>query len=255
MSTRLSSLVAGVAMAAGAAGVVMELAGVDSAVRATLVLLFLAVAPTAAIAGLLRTLDGFARLIIACTANLAILALTAIIMLAEGVWSPTGGLLAVAAITAACLAARLPPVRRRVAARAASGRKAGQHLAARAGLRPGRGGTKAWLDWAAARHSESLVPPATVAAPDAPTVEFPAIRDHEPPDTAAAPDAATSEFPAIRDLEPPAAATADALTSEFPVIGDPEVLAATAADELPADDEDDAQPAAGDKDTSKAGRR
>jgi hypothetical protein len=100
-----------------------ELASGDPTVRAVLVLLFLAVVPTAAIAGLLRTLDGSARLIIACTANITILALTAMIMLAAGVWSPRGGLLAVAAITAACLVAQLPPVRRGIRARAASTRK------------------------------------------------------------------------------------------------------------------------------------
>jgi len=124
MSARLASLALGAAVAAGAAGVGLELAGADSAVRAALVLLFLAVAPTVAIAGLLRTLDGFARLIIACTANLILLALTAIIMLAEGVWSPAGGLVAVAAITAGCLVAQLPPVRRAGTARASSWRKA-----------------------------------------------------------------------------------------------------------------------------------
>ena len=79
--------------------------------------------------------------------TVVILALTAIIMLAEGVWSPTGGLLAVAAITAACLVAQVPAVRRGVAAQAASGRAAARYLAARAG----RG-----------------------AAPDEPTSEFPA---------------------------------------------------------------------------------
>jgi hypothetical protein len=279
MSSRLISLVAGVAVAAGAVGIGLDLAGVDSAVRATLVLLFLAVAPTAAIAGLLRTPDGFARLIIACTANIALLALTAIIMLAGGVWSPTGGLLAVAAITAACLVVQLPPVRRGVAARAASWRKALEHLAARAGQR----GTKTWLDETAAAHRESFLavrddePAATAATADPPTWEFPAVRDDEPAATAATADPPTWEFPAVRDDEPaataatadpptrefpavsslarPAVATGDALTSEFPAVGDPEALAAKATAELPADDKDDAQPAAAGKDTSKAGRR
>jgi len=115
---RLASVVAGAAVAAGAAGLGLALAGVDSAVRAVLVLLFLAVAPTAALARLLRSLDGFARLIIACTADITILALTAIIMLAAGTWSPTGGLLAVTVITAVCWATQWPPVRRAVRARA-----------------------------------------------------------------------------------------------------------------------------------------
>jgi hypothetical protein len=257
MSSRLISLVAGVAVAAGAVGIGLDLAGVDSAVRATLVLLFLAVAPTAAIAGLLRTPDGFARLIIACTANIALLALTAIIMLAGGVWSPTGGLLAVAAITAACLVVQLPPVRRGVAARAASWRKALEHLAARAGQR----GTKTWLDETAAAHRESFMavrddePAATAATADPPTWEFPAVRDDEPAATAATADPPTREFPAVSSLARPAVATGDALTSEFPAVGDPEALAAKATAELPADDKDDAQPAAAGKDTSKAGRR
>lgn len=102
----------GVAVAAGAAGLGLEAAGVRSPLRAALVLLFLVVAPTAAIVGLLRGFDLFTRLIVAFAATIVILALIAIIMLLAGVWSPTGGLLAVAGITVACLAVQLPPVRR-----------------------------------------------------------------------------------------------------------------------------------------------
>lgn len=112
MPGQVSRWVLGAAVAAGAVGVGLGAAGVVSALRTALVLLFLAVAPTVAIAGLLPALDGFARLIIAGTANIAVLSLTAMIMLAEGVWSPRLGLLAVAAITAVCLLAQLPPVRR-----------------------------------------------------------------------------------------------------------------------------------------------
>jgi hypothetical protein len=100
---------------AGAAGVGLEVAGVRSLARVVLVLLFLAVAPTTAIAGLLRTNDRFARLLIAATANVCLIALIAIIMLAEGIWSPTGGLLAVTAVTAACLLAQVPSIRRKAA--------------------------------------------------------------------------------------------------------------------------------------------
>ena len=96
----------------GAAGLGLAAAGGRSAPRAVLVLLFLTVAPTAAVAGLLRGFDYFARLIIAFAATIAILALTAIIMLLAGVWSPVGGLLAVTGIAAACLALRLPLARR-----------------------------------------------------------------------------------------------------------------------------------------------
>ncbi len=111
---------------AGALGVALELAGVHSAVRTALVLLFLATAPTAAVAGLLRTVDALARLVIACTTTIVLLALTAIIMLSEGIWSPTGGLLAVVGVTAACATAQVPAVRQRFTAKTATWRMAVQ---------------------------------------------------------------------------------------------------------------------------------
>jgi hypothetical protein len=106
----------------GAAGLGLAAAGERSAPRAVLVLLFLVVAPTAAVAGLLRGFDYFARLIIAFAATIAILALTAIIMLLAGVWSPVGGLLAVTGIVVACLALQLPLARRASAAPESAGR-------------------------------------------------------------------------------------------------------------------------------------
>jgi hypothetical protein len=118
----LTRVAAGVAGAAGAAGLGLETAGVRSTVRAALVLLFLIVAPTAAVAGTLRGFDGFARLIIAFTAAIVILALTSVIMLLAGVWSAPGGLLAVAGITAACQAVQAPPVRRAFSGRQSAGR-------------------------------------------------------------------------------------------------------------------------------------
>lgn len=123
MRVSLSTWVFGAAVAAGAAGVGLAVAGVASPLRSVLVLLFLAVAPTVAIAGLLRTLDSFARVIIACAADVVLLGLVAMIMLAEGVWSPVHGLLAVATITALCLAAQVPTVRRRAAAIARAARR------------------------------------------------------------------------------------------------------------------------------------
>lgn len=117
MRVWLTRVAVGVAVAAGAGGLGLQAAGVTSALRTTLVLLFLAVAPTAAVAGLLRGFDPFARLIIAFTTTIMILALTSITMLLAGVWSPTGGLLAVVGITVACLAVRLPPVGRAFSAR------------------------------------------------------------------------------------------------------------------------------------------
>lgn len=118
----LTRVAAGVAVAAGASGLGLEAADVRSALSAALVLLFLFVAPTAAVAGLLRGFDRFARLILAFTTTIVILALTSVIMLLAGVWSPTGGLLAVAGITAVCLAVQLPPVGRALSAREAARR-------------------------------------------------------------------------------------------------------------------------------------
>ena len=111
----------------------MRLAGVHSAIVSATVLLFLAVAPTVAIYGLLDSFDPFARIVLACTANVVFLTLTATIMLTEGVWSPSGGLLAVVAITLACLVAQWPPVRRHAAATATAWRKTVQNRLAHAG--------------------------------------------------------------------------------------------------------------------------
>jgi hypothetical protein len=111
MSTKLTSLFVRTAVAAGAAGAILGLAGVDSPVRAALVLIFLAVTPTAAIAALLGGLDGFARLVLACVTTIAVLTIVAMIMLAAGLWSPMGGLLAVAVISASCLITQRPAIR------------------------------------------------------------------------------------------------------------------------------------------------
>lgn len=131
MPSGLTSWALAVAVAAGVAGVGLEVAGVDSPVRTVLVLVFLAVAPTTAIAGLLRWLDPFARVVIVGTTTVAILALIAIVMLAAGAWSPTGGLLAVTVITAGCFLAQLPPVKGKITALAARTRKFAERLAAR----------------------------------------------------------------------------------------------------------------------------
>ncbi len=96
---------------AGAVAFLLGAAGVRSPLRTALVLLFAFAAPTAAVSRLLRGFDPFARWIIAFATTIAILALTATLMLMAGVWSPAGGLLAVAGITAACVAVRLSPVR------------------------------------------------------------------------------------------------------------------------------------------------
>src|SRR3984885_12282548 len=113
---RLPSWSCRAAVAAGAAGVVADLAGARSVLVTVLVLVFFAVAPTAAIAGLLRGFDVFARLIIACVTAIAVITFIAMIMLAAGIWSPRGGLVAVALVSGACLLARrMGPITTKIA--------------------------------------------------------------------------------------------------------------------------------------------
>jgi hypothetical protein len=194
MSTKLTSWLVRTAVAAGmagAAGAILGLAGVDSPVRSALVLIFVAVTPTAAIAGLLGGFDGFARLVLACVTTIAVLTVVAMIMLAAGLWSPAGGLLAVAVISASCLIAQRPAIRTRVAARAASWRKA---LIRRRGgaeddaTQPADGGSAevhanrdAGVDAAgpaaAGEKAGRETADDAVAAADADTSQFPAVRD------------------------------------------------------------------------------
>ena len=100
---------------AGSAGVLLALAGVNSPARGPLVLLFLLAAPGLAVASLLRRLDPWARSAVAVTAAMAVNVLVAETMLAAGAWSPSAGLLTIAAISAVIGAiglrtARLGPV-------------------------------------------------------------------------------------------------------------------------------------------------
>jgi hypothetical protein len=116
VTSKLTRLLVGAAMGAGAVGVILALAGVHSPVRTALVILFLIVAPTAAIAGLLRSFDVFARLILAVVTAITVLSILGVILLSAGLWSPIGELAAVAVFTVGCLAAQVPAVRARVAA-------------------------------------------------------------------------------------------------------------------------------------------
>jgi hypothetical protein len=192
MSTKLTSWFGRAAMAAGVAGAILGLAGVDSPVRAALVLIFVAVTPTAAIAGLLGGFEGFARLVLACVTTIAVLTAVAMIMLAAGLWSPTGGLLAVAVISVSCLIAQRPTIRTRVAAQAASWRKA------------------------LIRHRGATEDDATQPA-DGGFGEVPANSDAG---VDAAEPAAGGEK-AGRETVGNAAAAADATTSQFPAVRDP----------------------------------
>jgi hypothetical protein len=110
--TRLQ-LLACALIAAGSVGVVLALADARTPLRTPLVLLFLAAAPAVAVAGLLRGLDAFGRIFAACSATIVINVLIAEAMLAAGIWSPKGGLVAVVVITALIGAAQLPLVRSR----------------------------------------------------------------------------------------------------------------------------------------------
>lgn len=102
------------AIAAGGAGAILALANIGTPVRAPLVILFLAVAPAAAIAPPLGGFDRLARLILVSTGAIVINFLVAEVMLAAGVWSPRGSVAAVAVFSAACAASRRAPVKRLV---------------------------------------------------------------------------------------------------------------------------------------------
>jgi len=115
MTSKLTRSLAGAAMGAGGVGVILALAGVHSPVRTVLVIVFLAVAPAAAIAGLLRSLDPFARIILSVVTTVVVLSIVAMILLSAGLWSPIGELLVVAVITTGCLLAQRPGVRARIA--------------------------------------------------------------------------------------------------------------------------------------------
>jgi hypothetical protein len=103
---KLTRLLIRATVGAGLAGVVCELSGVTSPAVSVLVLIFIAVAPAAAIAGLLRGFDPFARIVLAAVTAIVAVALIAMVMLAAGLWSPKGGLVAIAVISAACLLAQ-----------------------------------------------------------------------------------------------------------------------------------------------------
>src|SRR5260370_41913881 len=64
-------------IAAGVAGVALTLAGVSTPVQMTLLLVFLAVAPATAVAGLLRGLDMFAKILMAGGPTLPLYAFSA----------------------------------------------------------------------------------------------------------------------------------------------------------------------------------
>jgi hypothetical protein len=114
-----------VLLVGGALAIAMDVADLQSPARTAVVLTFVIVGPPLAIGALLRGVEPLARVVLAVSASLVVLTLTAMIMLAGGFWSPTGGLVAVATLTTVCAVAQWPPVSRRVRAGAdALGRRA-----------------------------------------------------------------------------------------------------------------------------------
>jgi hypothetical protein len=103
---------AAAAIAAGLGGAGLALAGASSPLRSPLVLLFLFITPLLAVAGLLRGLDLFARIFVSCAAMVVINVGVAETMLAAGLWSPRGGLVAIMAICAVLGLVQLPAGRR-----------------------------------------------------------------------------------------------------------------------------------------------
>jgi hypothetical protein len=97
--------------AAVSASVVFALADVSTPLSSPLGSASLAGAPTAVIASWLRSLDIFPRVVVACTAALALNALMADSTLALGTWSPRMGLIAVLLVCAVGLTLELRAVR------------------------------------------------------------------------------------------------------------------------------------------------
>ncbi|MFC8429378.1 hypothetical protein [Streptomyces sp. NPDC057253] len=106
----LTPLLAGAATAVGGFGALLALTGSDSPLRAPLVLFFLLVAPAAGIAAALRGLDPLARVPAALAGSIVLNMLVAQGMLATHRWSPRGGVVAMAVISALIL---LPVLLRR----------------------------------------------------------------------------------------------------------------------------------------------
>ena len=188
---RLVGLATFAALGAGIAGFLVDLAGVRSGLVTVLVLIFIAVAPTTAIAGLLRGFDLFARLILTCVTTIAVLTLIAMIMLAIGVWSPKGGLVAIALVSGACLLARhASPIMSKIAERAEPLRQAMIDYCVKVGGER----TAAWATTRPAAKPEM----AAAGAPDADDAddaeaEAEATETGEAAETAATPDAAADE--------------------------------------------------------------
>lgn len=94
------------AVAIGGIGAVLTLAGFTGPAIGALTLLFLVAAPSAAVSWAVAAEDVASRVALGFLGAVAVNAVVASVMLALGLWSPRGGLAAVAAVSAACAAAR-----------------------------------------------------------------------------------------------------------------------------------------------------
>jgi hypothetical protein len=87
-----------VTLLAGLAGAVLTVAGVRSSAVGALTLVFLLFTPALCLALLLPSMDLAGKAIVGGTLSVTLLVSTAEVMLAASAWSPTGGVLAVAAV-------------------------------------------------------------------------------------------------------------------------------------------------------------
>lgn len=113
----LSPLLAGAATAVACCGALLALVDSDSYLRGPFTLFFLLAAPTAAIAGALRGLDPFGRVVTAVAGSVVVNMVVAQGMLALHHWSVRGGVVAVTAFSVLVL---LMVVLRRRGGRAAT---------------------------------------------------------------------------------------------------------------------------------------
>lgn len=102
-------LFAGAAVGVGAVGAVLALMDITSPVRAPFTLFFLLVAPGAALAAALGTLDPLSRAVAGAAGAVVVDLLVAQAMLTLHVWSIRGGVGVVTAVSAALFL--LPPLR------------------------------------------------------------------------------------------------------------------------------------------------
>ncbi|MFJ6659195.1 hypothetical protein ACIQNG_22995 [Streptomyces sp. NPDC091377] len=111
----LGPLLAGGATAVAGTGAVLALTGSDSPLRGPFTFFFLLAAPAAAFAAALRGLEPFTRLLVSVAGAIVVDMLVAQGMLAVHGWSPTGGVVAVTAISVLTLLLVVLAERRRSA--------------------------------------------------------------------------------------------------------------------------------------------